>query len=120
LTVALPGSALPAAVPADQASSLDALSRATDNVAPGLALAHRLIAGGDLLGGLATLERLLIIHPEAHQALLEHASLLCRLDDRAGAKVEFDELDRRAFPVEVWVGATAPCGGSPNDYGWGG
>jgi len=120
LAFAISGSALPAATPADPTASLDALSRATDGVAPGLALAHRLIAAGDLLGGLAALERILIIHPSARQALLEHASLLCSLDDRAGAKVEFDELDRRVFPARDWASATAPCGGSPNDYGWGG
>lgn len=73
-----------------------------------------------MLGGLAALERLMIAHPSSRQALLEHASLLCRLDDGAGAKVEFDELDRRAFTAGNWASATAPCGGSPNDYGWGG
>ncbi len=73
-----------------------------------------------LLAALAALERLMIVHPEAHGALLQHASLLCRLDDRNGAKVEFDQLDRSEFPAAAWSTATAPCGGDPSDYGWGG
>jgi hypothetical protein len=62
----------------------------------------------------------MIAHPEAHGALLQHASLLCRLGDRDGAKVEFDMLDRRELPAAAWATATAPCGGNPTDYGWGG
>jgi hypothetical protein len=120
IVVAAPASLAVAAGPADPAAPLDMLSHATDDAAPGLTLAHRQIAAGDLLGALATLERVMIVHPEVQQALLEHASLLCRLDDRDGAKVEFDELDRRAFVAGNWASATAPCGGSPSDYGWGG
>ena len=116
------GSAVAAAAPAsaDPAVALDGLSRATDKVETGMAAAEKLWVAGDVLAALAALERLMIAYPEAHGALLQHASLLCRLDDRDGAKVEFDELDRREFPDRVWAGATAPCGGSPSDYGWGG
>jgi hypothetical protein len=116
------GSAVASAAPApaDPAAALDGLSRAADKADTGMAAAERLWAAGDALGALAALERLMIAHPEAHGALMQHASLLCRLDDRDGAKVEFDELDRREFPARVWANATAPCGGSPSDYGWAG
>jgi hypothetical protein len=108
------------AAPADPAADLDRLSRPTDQVETGLSAAHQLFVAGDVLGSLAALERLMILHPEAHGALLQHASLLCRIDDRDGAKVEFNELDRRDYPAKVWADATAPCGGSPSDYGYGG
>ncbi len=108
-----------APVPADPATALDGLSSASDKVDTGMAVAERLWRAGDSLAALAALERLLIVHPEAHGALLQHASQLCRLDDRDGAKVEFDMLDRSEFPGGVWASATAPCGGSPRDYGWG-
>jgi hypothetical protein len=117
---AVSGTASAAPPPADPAASLDMLSRASDGVEPGLDLAHRQTAGGELLDALATLERLMIAYPEAHKALLDHASLLCRLDDHDGAKVEFDELDRSEFSASSWASATAPCGGSPSDYGWAG
>ena len=116
------GSAALSAVPAaaDPAAALDGLSRSSDKIETGMAAAEKLWVAGDGLGALAALERLMIAHPEAHGALLKHASLLCRLDDRDGAKVEFDELDRSEFPAGAWASATAPCGGSPDDYGWGG
>ena len=114
------GSAVALAAPAavDPLATLDAQSRASDKPETGMAAAQRLWVAGDALGALAALERVMIAHPEAHGALLQHASLLCRLDDRNGAKVEFDQLDRREFPAAAWTGATAPCGGSPTDYGW--
>ena len=114
------GSPLSSAAPAaaDPAAGLDALSRASEKVDTGMAAAEALWRAGDALGALAALERVLIVHPEAHGALLQHASLLCRLDDRDGAKVEFDQLARSEFPAAAWAAATAPCGGSPTDYGW--
>ncbi|MBK5265019.1 MAG: hypothetical protein JJE34_07290 [Alphaproteobacteria bacterium] len=99
--------ALPAL--ADTVAALDMLSRATDNAASGLALARKLIESGDLLGAMASLERVMINHPESNEALLLHASLLCRVDDRGGSLIEFDELRGRDFPDQVWADATAPC-----------
>lgn len=94
---------------ADPVAELEALSRETGSAQSGLALARRQAAGGDLLGAVATLERVLIGHPEAEEALLLHASLLCRLDDREGALIELDELRGRPFPDKLWTDATAPC-----------
>lgn len=101
----------------DPAAELDSLSRASTDVAPGLALARKQIGGGDLLGAMATLERVLIGHPEADEALLLHASLLCRLDDRQGALIEFDELRGREFPDQIWAEATAPCDATASNSG---
>ncbi|MEO6718609.1 MAG: hypothetical protein ABIM50_15345 [Novosphingobium sp.] len=96
----------------DTLAELDKLSQATVGVVPGLATARRQIASGELLGALATLERVLIHHPDAGEVLLLHASLLCRLDDRSGSEVEFDYLRGRGVPDQQWNEATAPC--SPN------
>ena len=78
-----------------------------------MALARSQIDSGDLLGAFATLERMLINHPDAQEVLLLHASLLCRLDDRSGSVIEFDLLRGRGIPDAVWNEATAPC----NTYG---
>lgn len=61
------------------------------------------------MGALATLERILISHPESDAALLLHASLLCRLDDRTGSLIEFDYLRGRNVPEAAWTEAAAPC-----------
>ena len=103
----LPIAAAPAR--ADQADELDLVSRATEGVESGLALARDQMNVGELLGAMSTLERLLINHPEADQAQLLHASLLCRLDDRPGASVEFAALRRRDFSDRAWMDAIAPC-----------
>jgi uncharacterized protein HemY len=111
------GAASLAQTTADPAVELDSLSRASADVARGLALARKQIGRGDLLGAMATLERVLINHPEADEALLLHASLLCRLDDREGALIEFDELRGREFPDQIWAEATAPCDATPGNTG---
>ncbi len=104
--------ALPAR--ADTVAELDSLSLATASLSSGLGLAHSQIGRDDLLGALATLERMLINHPDTQQALLLHASLLCRLDDRSGSTIEFDNLRRRGIPDAVWNKATAPCNTNGN------
>lgn len=93
----------------DSASDLDALSRASDDAKTGLALAREQSSGGDLTGAMATLERLLINHPDSNEAQLLHASLLCRLDDRSGAQSEFSALNKRDFRGQAWKDANAPC-----------
>lgn len=98
-----------AAPPPDPLAELDAMSRASGEVAPGIALARRQIANDELLGALATLERVLTYHPTSDEALLLHASLTCRVDDRGGALIEFEQLDRESLPARAWADATAPC-----------
>ena len=94
---------------ADTIAEVDSLARTTTSPSAGMALARRKIDAGDLLEALATLERILISQQDKQQALLLHASLLCRLDDRPGAMIEFDQLRRRGIPDAVWNEATAPC-----------
>jgi hypothetical protein len=93
----------------DEASDLDALSRASDDPKTGLALVREQTSVGDLTGAMATVERLLINHPDSDEAQLLHASLLCRLDDRAGASSEFSALRKRDFRGQAWKDANAPC-----------
>lgn len=94
---------------ADDLAELDQLSHATDTADQGMILALDQIGHGDLLAAAATLQRLMIVHPEALPAQLLHASLLCRLDDRTGAAVEFDGLRRKDFKDQDWNEAMAFC-----------
>jgi uncharacterized protein HemY len=111
--------AVPAPVP-DTVAELDALSRSSAETAPGIAQARKAIAAGDFLGAMATLERVLINHPEADEALLLHASLVCRVDDKTGALVELDYLRGRNIPDQSWSEATAPCAASSGNTKTGG
>ena len=99
---------------ADTIAEVDSLARTTTSPSAGMALARRQIDAGDLLEALATLERILISQQDKQQALLLHASLLCRLDDRPGAMIEFDQLRRRGIPDALWNEAFAPCNTSPS------
>ena len=109
-----------APAPAESAAELDALSRATAEVGPGIALAQKQIKEGDLTGALASLERVILNHPQSNEARLLHASLFCRLDDRSGALVEFDDLRGRDLPDRQWDEATAPCEGNRSNARQGG
>ena len=104
---------LPSPVRADEISDLDQLSRATDDAKAGLALAREQIGSGDLSGAMATVERLMINHPDTNEAELLHASLLCRLDDRVGASSEFASLRKRNLLDQAWQDANAPCAVAP-------
>ena len=84
----------PAMAQADPTAELDALSQEWVQAGPGVALVRRQIGAGDLMAAVATLERVLMGHADADAALLLHASLLCRLDDRDGARAELVALDR--------------------------
>ena len=99
----------PMAARAETAEELDALSRSTASEKPGLELARRLVAEDDLPGALAALERIITQRPDSREALLLHASLLCRLDDRPGAEVEFAYLRSHGATERQRREAAAPC-----------
>ena len=98
-----------AAAPAQTVSDLEVLSRAGDQPANGMALARKQAAGGALLDALSTLERVILNAPGSDDARLFHASLLCQLDDRQGAMVEFEALHGHTISAGAWSEATAPC-----------
>lgn len=112
--------AVPTAACAQDTSELDRLSQASTDVGPGMALARGQIAEGDLIGATATLERVLMTHPEADGALLLHASLLCRLDDPQGARNEVAELAGHPVSNQAWAEVAAACGPIPRPGGRGG
>jgi hypothetical protein len=96
---------------------LEALVGPSLEVGPGLQLARRQIGETDLLGALATLERVEIAHPEALAPRLLYISLLCRLDDREGAQVELAALAGQAVADPDWAEVTAACGALPRPGG---
>jgi Flp pilus assembly protein TadD len=102
--------AAPAYAQSDPAVEIDQVIQASQGVGPGMDYARRQIAEDDLIGAAATLERLLMDHPEADDALLLHASLLCRLDDVPGARMEIDQLKGVRGSDAAWAEVRAACG----------
>ncbi|MCW3849408.1 hypothetical protein OF829_19380 [Sphingomonas sp. LB-2] len=107
------GFAAPAQAQVDPGVEIDRLIDASQGVGPAMALARQQIAGDDLIGAVATLERLLVDHPEADDALLLHASLLCRLDDAPGARMEIEQLSGVEGDAAAWAEVRAACGPIP-------
>ena len=110
----------PAFAQAGPLAELDVLADSSNDPRVGLQLAHDQIGEGDFIGAVATLERVLMDHPGADDALVLHASLLCRLDDRAGAELELSELRYVTITDQAWADVTAACGPSmrrPNGRG---
>ena len=101
-------STLPASAQVPQAE-LEAMVDASADLASGMALARRQIGERDLLGAAATLERLLIAQPAERGPRLLYASILCRLDDRAGAHLELSLLGPEAGNDPEWNEVAAAC-----------
>ena len=104
ILVALPAQAEPVS---HDPESLISASLAVDT---GLALARRQAAESDLLGAVATIERVLIGHPDAIAPRLLYAGLLCRLDDPKGASAELAMLGSEAVTDDDWAEVTRSCG----------
>lgn len=94
-----------------QTDPLTALDAMVDASAPdsGMALARQQIAAGELNGALGTLERVLMNDPRDDAALLLHVSLLCRVDDRPGARVELAEMRGIVRTQPGWSEVDAAC-----------
>ncbi|MEO7680825.1 MAG: hypothetical protein ABIS14_09060, partial [Sphingomonas sp.] len=58
-------SASPVLAQLDPLDELDSLSRASADPGAGLALARQQVARGDLIGAVATTERIIALHPES-------------------------------------------------------
>jgi len=99
---------------AETPAALDSLSRATATEEEGLMLARKQAAEGDLVSALASTERVLINHPQDAEALLLHASLLCRLGDPKGYRVEVDALRGAGVPDDAFAEIMAPCNARRN------
>ena len=104
---------LPPPAIAQSLEALDQLVLASAKPADGLALAGSQAGSGALLDALATLERLMLTDPGNKSALLLHASILCRIDDRDGAAAEFAKLKAKDFKKPAWAAARAPCAAPP-------
>lgn len=100
-----------AAIPAlaDTLEELDALSDSSVDEAAGITLARDQAARGEYLEALATLERVMAVHPKSREARLIHAIFLCRVDDQQGGLVEIGQLKEKHYGKEVLKQARDAC-----------
>lgn len=98
---------------AQSVEDLDQLVQASGSVEDGLELARSQVNAGSFLEALATLERIMPLAPKNKQVRLRHASILCMIDDRTGASVEFGRLKAKDYPKAQWAAANAPCQTNP-------
>jgi len=98
---------------AETLAELDALSDVSVDEGAGIAAANEQAGRGAYLEALATLERVLAVHPKSHEARLLHAVYLCRVDDKRGGLVELDRLKKKHYTEEALADARAACAGGP-------
>ncbi len=97
---------------AETLEELDAMAEVAVNEESGIRFAQQQAQRGEFLEAIATLERVLALHPKSQSARLLHAVYLCRIDDRPGGVAELDKLKRKNFSDELWSQATAICSGT--------
>jgi hypothetical protein len=94
---------------AETLDELDALSDISIDESAGIAAAQQLAGRGAYLEALATLERVLAVHPKSREARLTHALYLCQVDDRRGGLVELGKLKKKQFGEQRLAEARAMC-----------
>ncbi|RVQ66385.1 hypothetical protein EKN06_10150 [Croceicoccus ponticola] len=88
---------------------LDTLSDASVDAAAGIAMAREQAGRSEYLDALATLERVLAVHPKSHEARLIHAIYLCRIDDTQGGLVEIGKLKEKNYSKKLLAEARQMC-----------
>ena len=94
---------------AETLEELDALSDLSIDEDAGITAASEQARHGDYLEALATLERVLAVHPKSRAGRLIHAIYLCRIDDRRGGLVEIDRLKEKHYDRQQLADARAIC-----------
>jgi len=94
---------------AETLEELDALSDVSADEAGGIAAAREQAERGAYLEALATLERVLAVHPKSRDARLIHAIYLCEIDDRRGGLVEIGKLKTKHYGEQLLADARAAC-----------
>lgn len=94
---------------AETLEELDALSDLSVDEGAGIAAAKEQAERGEYLEALATLERVLAVHPLSHEARLIHAVYLCKVDDKRGGLVELDRLKKKYYGGDLLSEARAMC-----------
>ncbi|GEM_PF-1937467 len=110
------GLALANPVQAQSLEQLDQLSDLSVNEESGIAAAQDQAGNGSLLEALATLERVMAVHPNSLNARMLHAYYLCAIDDQQGARVEIDNMDEDDFGRQNLTELRARCATASSEF----
>jgi len=94
---------------AETLEELDAMAEVATDEEGGILFAQQQAQRGEFLEAIATLERVLALHPKSQAARLIHAIYLCQIDDKPGGAAELDKLKRKNFSDEIWSQAMMIC-----------
>jgi hypothetical protein len=97
------------AVYAETIPELDAMAEVAVDEEKGIAFAQEQSGRGEFLEAIATLERVLALHPKSDSARLLHAVNLCKIDDQLGGAVEIGKLKQKNFAPELWADVMKLC-----------
>jgi len=97
------------AVAAETLPELDRMAEVAVDEQKGIIFAQEQSARGEFLEALATLERVLALHPKSESARLLHAVNLCQIDDQLGGAVELGKLKQKNFAPELWSDVMSLC-----------
>jgi len=97
------------AVHAETLPELDAMAEIAVEEEKGIAFAQQQSERGEYLEAIATLERVLALHPKSDSARLLHAVNLCKIDDQLGGAVELGKLKQKNFAPELWADVIKLC-----------
>ncbi|MGB5485267.1 hypothetical protein [Parasphingorhabdus sp.] len=98
-----------AAVHAETLPELDAMAEVAVDEEQGIAYAQQQSERGEFLEAIATLERVLALHPKSDSARLLHAVYLCKIDDQLGGAVELGKLKAKNYTDELWADVMKLC-----------
>ncbi|MXO56804.1 hypothetical protein [Pontixanthobacter gangjinensis] len=94
---------------AEAFADLEAMAEVAVDEEAGILFAQEQASRGEILQAIATLERVLALHPKSQSARLLHAVYLCQIDDQAGGAVELGKLKKKNFPEDLWAQAMSVC-----------
>ncbi|WP_340586896.1 hypothetical protein [Erythrobacter alti] len=106
----------PAQAQEQELAELDRLSDISADEETGIAAAQDQARSGRLLEALATLERVMAVHPRSLNARMLHAYYLCAIDDQQGARVEIDNMDEDDFGEQNLVELRARCSTASREF----
>ncbi len=98
-----------AAVYAETLPELDVMAEVAVDEEKGISYAQEQSARGEFLEAIATLERVLALHPKSDSARLLHAVNLCQIDDQLGGAVELGKLKAKNYTDELWADVMKLC-----------
>jgi hypothetical protein len=101
---------------AQSLEELDRLSDISEDEESGIRAAREQAERGAFLEALATLERVMAVHPRSTNARILHAYYLCAIDDLQGGMVEIDNMDEDDFGRENLAELRQRCATASSEF----